>query len=541
MATIVVPKPDPEPWPTLGFELCDFLEERAVFGPGDKRGEAYVVDDEVRALLCRAYEVFPPDRPQAGRRRFKRVGISLRKGSRKTEILALVAFAELHPEGPVRCDGFDADGHPVGVPVRDPYIPLLAYTEEQSEELAYGALYAIVTEGPDADYFDPGLERIMRADGRGKAQAIAGAPGARDGARTTFQGFDETHRLVLARSVNAHQTMLANIPKRPAADPWSMEITTAPAPGEGSVAEKTWQYAMAIRDGQVKDPRLFFFHRQASEPLATVLEDDEGLRDWIAEASGPVVASWSDFESIISLLRDPQTDRTYAERVWGNRLVRSAAKAFSVDAWGSKVDPDFVPQPRDLIVLGFDGSQFEDATALIATHVESGYQWVLGIWERPLYDDDWRVPVEEVDGAIELAFEQWDVWRMYADPPYWQDDLRRWQGRYGEKRVIEWWTNRRKPMAYALRNYNQAMRSEESELRHDGNDAMSRHVANAYRRDLTLRDEQTGEALWIIGKERPDSPNKIDAAMAGCLSWEARGDAIAAGVKRRPYRSRGFS
>ena len=42
-----------------------------------------------------------------------------------------------------------------------------------------------------------------------------------------------------------------------------------------------------------------------------------------------------------------------------------------------------------------------------------------------------------------------------------------------------------------------------------------------------MRDEQ-GKPLWLIQKERPDSPHKIDLAMAGVLSWEARTDAIAA-------------
>jgi hypothetical protein len=46
---------------------------------------------------------------------------------------------------------------------------------------------------------------------------------------------------------------------------------------------------------------------------------------------------------------------------------------------------------------------------------------------------------------------------------------------------------------------------------------------------LTLRDE-TGAPLWTIYKERPDSPHKIDLAMAGALSWEARNDALASGV-----------
>ena len=58
-----------------------------------------------------------------------------------------------------------------------------------------------------------------------------------------------------------------------------------------------------------------------------------------------------------------------------------------------------------------------------------------------------------------------------------------------------------------------------------------RHVGNARRQDLTQRDEQ-GKALWLIRKERPDSPLKIDLAMAAVLSWEARIDAIAAGAEK---------
>ncbi len=47
--------------------------------------------------------------------------------------------------------------------------------------------------------------------------------------------------------------------------------------------------------------------------------------------------------------------------------------------------------------------------------------------------------------------------------------------------------------------------------------------------DLPQSDEQ-GKKLWLIQKERPDSPHKIDAAVSATLSWEARTDAVAAGV-----------
>src|SRR5690606_6463961 len=105
--------------------------------------------------------------------------------------------------------GFDAGGNPVGVGVVDPYIPMVATTEEQSDELAYGALRVILQYSALADDFDIGIERIMRVGGDGKAVSLASAPDARDGARTTFQVFDETHRFVLPRMKRAHRTMLA--------------------------------------------------------------------------------------------------------------------------------------------------------------------------------------------------------------------------------------------------------------------------------------------------------------------------------------------
>src|SRR4051794_24949285 len=126
MSTLVVPPLDDEPWPTLGPQVAAFLEAYSVFGPGSLKGQPYKLDAEKLAALYRIYEVYPQGHPFEGRRRFKRAGISWRKGLAKTEFLAQIGYAELHDEGPVRCDGFDANGEPVGRPVRDPYIPLLA-------------------------------------------------------------------------------------------------------------------------------------------------------------------------------------------------------------------------------------------------------------------------------------------------------------------------------------------------------------------------------------------------------------------------------
>lgn len=522
MSVLIVPALDEDAWPTLGPQVCAFVEEHLIHGPGDLRGHPARIDAEKRALIYRMYEVFPKGHPDAGRRRFRRVGLSLRKGSAKTELAAWIAAVELHPDGPVRCVGWDGDD-PVGGGVTDPYIPLVAYTEEQSEELCYGTLLCILSEGPLAGDFDLGLSRIMRRDGAGKAVALAGAPGPRDGARTTFQVFDETHRMILPKQKAAHRTMLANLPKRRLADPWSLEVTTAYSPGESSVAESTMDYARDVAEGAKADSKLFFFHRQASE--GHDLETPTGLRAAIREASGPV-AEWSDVDGIADQWQDPTADRTFLERVWLNRPVKAAEQAFSSQRW-AELAKDGHPEPGRLITLGFDGARFRDATALIGCDVEDGHLFALGVWERPTNVEEWEVPVAEVRATVAEAFLKWNVWRLYADPPFWESIVDEWSGTYGEDKVFLWWTNRLKQIGYAVRNFAGAIAA--GELSHDGDEALARHVGNATKKTLRIRDDED-RPLWAIQKERQDSHRKIDAAMAGILAWEARGDAIAAGA-----------
>jgi hypothetical protein len=511
-------------YPTLGPAICDWIEDKLVFGPGDLRGQPARIDDEKRGLIYRMYEVFPKGHDQEGRRRFKRCAISLRKGSAKTEFAAWIAACELHPDAPVRCIGWDKKGKPIGGGVTDPYIPLVAYTEEQSEDLAYGALRVILLLSEVAGDFDIGLERILRVGGDGKAVALASAPDARDGARTTFQHFDETHRFTPQKLVRAHQAMMANIPKRRGADPWSLETTTAPEPGAGSVAEATMDYARAVASGAISDSRLFFFHREASDHHD--LSSDAGIRAAVIEASGPV-AEWSDLDSIVEQWRDPTSDRTYLERVWLNRLVQASSQAFDVEKWKALTRMDNPARPGDAIVLGFDGALFWDSTALVACHVATGHLWVAGLWERPHGRDQWQVPADEVNAAVRDLFQRFAVWRMYADPPYWEAWIATWAGEFGEKRVIEWRTNQRTQMVAALRAFDTAMR--EGTITHDGSKDLARHIGNARKQEMPQRDEK-GQPLWLIRKERSDSPHKMDAAMAAVLAYEARRDAVSAGV-----------
>lgn len=544
MATLVVPTWDADaPWPTLGPQVCDLIEARMIFGPGSLQGEPAILDDDKRAAIYSMYEVYPRGHQWEGRRRYKRCGISVRKGLAKTELMAWIAQAELHPDGPVRCDGFDAAGEPVGRPVVAPYIPLLAVTVEQVEELAYGALYYMVTEGPDSDLFDPTLDRIIRlspagrADGR--AVALSNSPGARDGARTSFQGFDEPHRLHLPRQRAAHETMLGNMSKRPLEDPWSLYVGTAGELGQGSIAEDLHAEAQAIEKGELTDPRLWYFCRWAGGKHND-LETQADRIAAVAEATGPVGEYGpGQFDDIAGQWERKGADLQYLERVWLNRWVRSNEQAFdpnlmNPDNEGNLLTPDAIA-PGSFVTVGFDGARRRDSTAIVITDVATGRQQLWALWEKDPDDPNWEIDEAEVTAAVEELMTTFVVWRFNGDPPYWSETMGSWAGRW--ESVEEWWTNRIKIMAYAVRRFGEALDDRAvTFVWNDHGRKFAEHIAAAGKAPTNFYDDQDPpQRLHILGKLHPD--RKFDACMAAILSWEARLEAVKQGATPPKKRS----
>ncbi|MFE7609238.1 terminase [Streptomyces celluloflavus] len=523
--------PEAEGLVSLGFAAVDWIEHYLCHGPGDVQGEDLVIDDEMYAFIVRAYELDPI----TGRRKVNRAFLSRPKGRAKSELAgALVCFEAL---GPCRLDGFDADGDPVGRPQTYPFIRCLATEENQS-----GNTYDNVTAMLDhlgerfGDEF-PGLDLGRSAqtssriyiEGGGEIVPSTSSGAAKDGGKETFAVFDETHLYVLPELRAMHKTVRRNLVKRRAAQPWSLETSTMYAVGESSVAEATHEYAKAVKAGKVKDGGLLFDHRQA--PHVEDLHDDAALLPALEYVYGDA-AGWMDLQRIASDMREPDTDPADARRYFLNQPGTASAKAFDRARWEELARPEFVVPDGEAIVVGFDGARWRDATALVATHLSSGHQWPLGIWEAPANKqaaETWEVPEHEVTEALQNAFNTWRVVRVYADPPWWEETIAAWQGRWGEALVANWWTHRNRPMAFALRAYRTAMAA--GEISHDGDEALAQHIGHAVKRDARVRDDD-GKPMWTIHKDRHDSPRKIDAAMAGCLSWEARRDAIAAGEMR---------
>lgn len=519
---LMVPPMDAEPFPTLGWQVISWIEKNLVHGPGDVKGLPVRLNDEQQAFILRCYEVFPPGHARAGRRRFKRCAFSRRKGFSKTEGGAFIAIAEMDPTAPVRTlfvDGVaqfeceDGEIVPVGTSVRDPYIPMIATTEEQSADLAFGAVREILMNCELGNHYVITEEKVVHSVAPGMMRAMASAPGAREGARTSFQYFDEPHLYLSERLKSAHETMLRNIPKRYESDAWTLETGTMYGPGEGSIAEATHAYALAVLEGQVEDSSLLYDHLEATLDTDLSLRKIplKQLRAAVEEASGAAF-SFADVDAIIGQLQDPRTDEADFRRYWLNQRVRSSKRWLHVDAIKARFSERKL-MPGEEIVLGFDGSRTRDSTALVAATVQpEPHIAVLGHWERPLRGvPDWRVPNSEVEDAIQSAFQTYTVVELAPDPWGWWKEIEEWEAMYGDV-VVRFETNTRPAifgpacdaMAQAVTDGTVTFQADEA------GKALVRHFGNC------VAVKRSG--YTVVTKESNDSPNKIDLAVGAILA-----------------------
>ena len=255
---------------SLGYQVIDWIETYLIHGPGDVEGDPVRLDDEFAAFIVRAYEV-----SDSGARRVRRAVLSRPKGRAKSELAAFLSIVEaLGPSrfshfaaaGEVSAWGYPYDeGEPVGVPVKRPEILVFA-TEFNQAGNTYDGIKFILNASQKLrnDYpgIDAGITRVLLPNGQITPESAADS--SKDGGKSTFIVADETHLWVLPRLQRLHQVTLRNLLKRKIASGWMLETSTMYAPGEGSVAESTHQYAQAIVEGRVADAGLLFDHREAS-------------------------------------------------------------------------------------------------------------------------------------------------------------------------------------------------------------------------------------------------------------------------------------
>jgi phage terminase large subunit-like protein len=459
-------------------------------------------------------------------------------------VLAAIACAEAL--APVVPDGWDADGEPVGRPwadLRTPWVQLAAVSEDQTRN-AWAPLLEMLREGQAIDEY-PGLEPLDTFVNlpKGRIEFVTSAATSREGNRPVFCVLDQTEEWRPSNGgVKLAATLRRNLGKT---NGTSIESPNAYLPGEGSVAEDSAEYWKRIAEGRAKDDGLLYDHREAD--AGTDMTDRESLIAGLRFVYGDSAASaggWVDLERIAAEVWDPATHPQDARRFYLNQITHASDSWISQPEWAGVAAADKVVGQGEEIVLGFDGSRrrsrgVTDATALVGCRVSDGHLFLLGCWEQPdgPFGADWQVPTVEVLAAVEDAFKDYRVVGMYADPAKWESHVATWEAKHGRRlkvkstlqHPIEWWMTggRSNLIVRALEKFRSSV--VDGELTHDGTSVLTRHVLNARR-----RESRSGIQ---IAKEHPESPRKIDAAVAAVLAWQCRVDAVAKGLGKKKTRS----
>lgn len=525
----------PEGWPqdhgirTLGVGVMIWAELELAQPDGDGAGGPWRWRESQARMVAWWYAV-----NDQGKFLFRRGQIVLPKGSGKSPIAAALSCTELC--GPVVFGHFDDDapGGAVGRPHPSPLVQLAAVSQDQTDNTMTLVL-SMLREGPASRHvpgLDTGITRVLTR--AGKLQPVTASAASREGARLTAAILDETH--LWTKTNGGHRlatTIRRNLGKM---DGRSIETTNTWVAGELSVAEQTSKYANLVAEGQFEqlDESILRWHPQAG---VEDLSDEPTLRAGLKHLYGDY--PWVNIDRIIAEIYDLGTPPAEARRFYLNQVSSEDDAWITQHEWAARSDPEKVVADKDVITLGFDGSRHRsrgvtDATALVGCRVRDGHLFPIRVWEQPDNDKEWQVPTFEVEAEIRSVFERYTVVGFYADSALWETFVASWEAKYGSKlkvkasreHPIEWRMNRPGVVVQATEKLFSAI--VDGEMTHDGSGVLTRHFLNARRR--------SSRSGIQVAKSSPDSPNKIDCVPASIVAWQARLDALAAGLgaTRRP-------
>lgn len=524
-------------FPSLGWECLEWVEE-LLAQPDSPQYQPLTLTLEQAQFLIDWYRLDP----ETGRRVYRRGVLSRAKGWGKSPIMG--ALGALEGLGPVLFDGWDANGRPVGKPwseVRTPLVQFAALNEDQTRN-AYEPMLEMLREGPVIDEYDIDPMESFVALPKGRIEFITAAALSKEGMKPVFAAMDQTEGWNKSNGgVNLAAVLRRNAGKIGGT---TMETPNSYRPGSGSVAEQTFAYANMIKEGRVRERGLLMDHREA--PADTELADRDSLRRGLVVAYGDSSkdkGGWVDLDRIVDEIYDPATDPQDARQYYLNQVTHAS------DSWVSRPEllaaaaPSMTVAEGERIVLGFDGSRGRvrgkaDATALVGMSVESKHLFTIRVWERKDSDpQDWAPDPAEVDAVVRETFDTYRVLGFYADPSGWTEQVAQWEAKFGRRLKVRasrdapitaWPRGKDTRVAEHVEKLRQALVMQE--ITWDGGSALMRHMLNARRRSIR-------SGGYLLYKQFPDSPDKIDAAYAAVMAYKAFIEVVAKGgnrnVKRR--------
>ncbi|WP_194821294.1 hypothetical protein [Micromonospora sp. S-DT3-3-22] len=418
-----------------------------------------------------------------------------------------------------------APGEPMAMRWPTPLIQITATSSDQTDNI-YRPLKSMIKQGPLSDQMRVGEEftRILGTDDDdpelNRIDVVTSSAQSRLGNPITYAAQDETGIWTKQNKM----TMVGDTQNRGLAGMQgrSQETTNAFDPTQRSQAQMSYQS---------KAPGIFKFYRPPPSHLSYKNKAERRKIHQIVYAGSKHV-HLDAIEGFANELIE-KGELAQAERFYGNRMKAGAGVWLEdIETWNARESVRSVPDGT-MVVLGFDGSDIDDWTAIRA-ETEDGYQFTpmygpVGSRTPTIWDPaDWggQVPRLEVASALAELMRRFQVVRMYADPAWWTTEIDSWAAKYGEQVVIRWYTNRVVQMHAAAQRLLTDITKANSTFSHDGCATTRDHV------EATHKDPRPGgtkdNPRYVLTK--PEDGRKIDAAVTSILCHEAAGDVTAAGL-----------
>jgi phage terminase large subunit-like protein len=272
--------------------------------------------------------------------------------------------------------------------------------------------------------------------------------------------------------------------------------------GRDGIAFNLYQMGQKIARGEIEDPTFFmaWWESEGDHRLReTWLEANPGFGDLNAE---------SDFESAIR--RTPEAEFRIKRC---NQWVSSVETWLPVGSW-DECAGEVTLTSEDEIVLGFDGSYNGDASVIVGAVVpkvegDPVKVFLVKAWEKDLEHDpdDWRVDIGEVEQTVMDFCQKHTVREIACDPFRWQRSMEVLENK--GLPVVSFPQSPQRMIKACARFYDAVA---EKNIVHDGDPLLARHIGNT-----AVKLTPAGPH---IKKENPNSPRKIDAAVAAILAHD---------------------
>jgi hypothetical protein len=508
--------PEGEPEFTLGWEAIRWAESRLIQPNGPRAGKPFrMTTDQLRFTLW--WYAMDPD----GRWLFHHGARRLAKGSGKSPYAAVLALIEFC--APVRLARKDGrlPGGCKGRAVDMPLVQIAATAESQTAN-TMRMVRAFAPKGSAVvkeHGLDPGKTRYYKLP-EGTLEIITSSVTASEGAEASCIVADETEHWKPSNSgPELAATLADNLAKSGSR---MLETANAWVPGIECVAEGTWNAWVAQEEGRLRGDTKILYDARVAPPdveLADYASLERALRwvygdcDWKRGRDGEI-----DVKALIERVWSPMSKPSESRRKYLNQPTVHEESWTTPQAWAMLADRTRIVSATEEVVLFFDGSKSRDATALVGCCVSDGHVFTVAVWEPdPKHDTDDVVPVDQVDAAVQHAFDNLNVAAFFSDVHEWESFTKiDWPKRFADRLRV--WPSKSgndpQSIAWDMRNhvvdFTRAAELAEAEITeggftHDDDPRLARHVANCRR-----RPNRWGVS---VGKASPSSPLKIDAAV----------------------------